>query len=130
VDADLDLARTGRRDLDLLDAEDFGATDFVESHASRHVPLLLRAIRRRTFFRDCSGLGNSGGASRPMAGGSTPGWGMATIRDEMGRCLHDFLTITPPAGSPSRRNATSTANATASDGLSDSARKTGFFSVF
>jgi hypothetical protein len=27
-------------------------------------------------------------------------WGMATIRDRLGHCLHGFFTITPP-GSPS-----------------------------
>jgi sulfatase modifying factor 1 len=39
----------------------------VESHDSRHVPLLLRAIRRRTICRDCSGRGNSGRAEREFA---------------------------------------------------------------
>jgi hypothetical protein len=27
--------------------------------------------------------------------------GMATIRDKMGHCLHEFFTMTPRAGSPS-----------------------------
>jgi hypothetical protein len=42
VDADLDLALSGRRNLDLLDLEDFGPADLVESYDSRHLPLLLK----------------------------------------------------------------------------------------
>ena len=59
LDADLDLALAGRRDLELLDLEDFGAAGLVESHDSRHVPLLLRVIRRQTISRDSSGRDNS-----------------------------------------------------------------------
>jgi hypothetical protein len=37
----------------------------------------------------------------PSSSTSRASPGMATIRDKMGHCIHDFLIITPPAGSPS-----------------------------
>jgi len=62
VDANLNLIIHGWRDLDLLNLEDFGSTDLMKSHDSRHVCLLLRVIRRQTVFMDSSGRGNPGDA--------------------------------------------------------------------
>ena len=42
--------------------EDFGSTDLMKSHDSRHVSLLLRVIRRQTILRDSSGRGKPGDA--------------------------------------------------------------------
>src|SRR5262249_38025343 len=41
LDADLDLALLGRRDVELLDLQDFGSAGFVESYYSCHGVLLL-----------------------------------------------------------------------------------------
>jgi hypothetical protein len=37
VDADVDLALPGQRDLNLFDAEDFGSADLLESYDSRRL---------------------------------------------------------------------------------------------
>ncbi len=42
--------------------EDFGSTDLMKSHDSRHVSLLLRVIRRQPILRDSSGRGKPGNA--------------------------------------------------------------------
>src|SRR5262249_36868333 len=44
LDADLDLALPGRRDVELLDLEDLGPAGFVESYDSWHCVLLLTIV--------------------------------------------------------------------------------------
>src|SRR5262249_52383707 len=44
MNADLDFARAGRRDVELLDLQDLGASGFVKSHNAGHGVLLVSAI--------------------------------------------------------------------------------------